>query len=126
MKKEINKLLCNKYIDTDLNNTRSEVNIHLIAAIKARDYKKICHSILLDLFLEDYVIQDSQGYSVLIWGKDNLLIKWRNHEKILLTKQHKGYNKMFMENYGTTSTFVKLSLNEYSRYPILLRSNIFS
>lgn len=127
MKTEIFKHLNHKYVNSDLNNTRSEIEVELVAAIKILDYKKICKSLLLDLFLKKYIIKDLQGYNIMIWCEDNRLILRKNHENTLYIK-NKKHKPIFsnIESYRNISKSIKNCLIDYNNNPMLLRSKIFS
>jgi hypothetical protein len=105
--KEKNKETKSKFLDNQLS-----------IAIKIMNFKKICYSLLLDLFTINYFIPDFKGFNILIWNKDDWLFSKKME---LQSNPNSIYNDLDFNN----SNFISNSLISYGNYPNWLRGEIF-
>lgn len=125
MHREFNKLY-NKINTDKIVDTICDIDYEMFLTMKILDYKKMCRSLLLHLFLNDYMLKDNNGYNIFIWCKDHKLYEKSIHEKQLHENNEIGYKNIFFDNsYKTTSKSIKQALNEYHIYPLWLKSQIF-
>jgi len=90
----------------------------LSIAIKIMNFKKICYSLLLDLFTVNYFIPDFNGLNILIWNRD----EWLYSKQV---ECRSTMNSIYSEVDLNNSNFISNSFISYGNNPHWLRETIF-
>ena len=123
MKKLIKKYIEKSKLSHIESNKYSKLNIDgfLIIAFKIADITKLCNSLILNLFLDNYFLQDSIGNNILIWSRDYWL-----YNKYFFNKSTNDIYNKFDNN---ISNLILNSLNSYFKnsfnHPNWLRKSIY-